>query len=608
MTVNAPPGGRLWIFALAAFAVGALLALRWYSLQVESFDRYWQEAQDNQFKTLPVEPPRGRIFDRKGEPLAVNRTVYSLKVGSDFAGEVLGKIDVLKKTVKIPEDAVKQLAKSKDSKIYDIITLRENLTEEEAVRFLGRQFLFPEIVLESELAREYPLGDSAGHVVGHVGRISEKDMESLKSQGLEKHYRGAKFTGKTGVELIYEKALRGESGLQEAQVDAHGRIYGRRIRRSPRPGDDIELSLDMRLQRLAESLLAGESGAAVLMDVENGELFVLASSPRFDVNNFVFGISRPNWDALNTSPQKPLIHRAIYGQYAPGSTIKPFFALAALKHGWRDKKYIYHSRGYFQLGTHRFSDWKEGGHGRVNIARSIVRSVNSFYYELGHEIGVESMHEGLSVFGLGKKSGIDLDGEKGGVLPNTEWKKKQYNQEWFPGDTISASVGQGYVLATPLQMAAAMCMIANGGKRLRPQIRRSTGANARILDFSSEHLALVRGALAAVTKPGGTAPRVGRGIKYGIAGKTGTAQVSRLRRDESGGRIKNEDLPKHLRDDAWFVGYAPANNPRVAVAVIVENSGSGGRVAGPIARDLVAAYMEEYAPPYRPLPPHAEGA
>ncbi|MBE8159010.1 MAG: penicillin-binding protein 2, partial [Betaproteobacteria bacterium] len=316
-----------------------------------------------------------------------------------------------------------------------------------------------------------------------------------------------------------------------------------------------------------------------------------------------------DWDALGESPQKPLVHRAIYGQYAPGSTIKPFFALAALEHGWRDRNYIYHSRGYFQLGSHKFRDWKEGGHGKVDIIRSIVRSVNSFYYTLGHEVGVEKMHDGLSVFGFGEKSGVDLDGEKSGVLPNAAWKKKQYNQEWFPGDTISASVGQGYVLVTPLQMAAAMGMIANGGKQLRPRIRRTdTGAVRRQTKFSPEHLSAVRGALAAVTKPGGTAPRVGRGIKYGIAGKTGTAQVSKLRRNEAGDRIKNKDLPKHLRDDAWFVGYAPAKNPRVAVAVVVENSGSGGRVAGPIARELVAAYMKEYAPPYRPLPPHAEGA
>ncbi len=574
-----------------------LLAWRWYSLQVERFQYYAQLAEDNRLSVLPVEPPRGRIFDRNGEPLALNETVYSLKVGSDFADSVLGKIDSLREAVDIPEDAVKKLAESKNSRVYrGIITLREKLSEDEAVRFLGWQFLFPEIVLESELARRYPHADFAGHVIGYVGRLNEDDLGALKQKGRDGDYRGAKFIGKTGAELIYEKILRGGLGVQEAQIDAHGRIYGREIRRPPRPGRDIELTIDLHLQRLAEQLLAGESGAAVVMDVNNGELLALASSPRFDINNFVFGITPKQWGALTESAQKPLIHRAIYGQYAPGSTIKPFLALAALQHGWRDENYIYHSRGAFRLGSHVFHDWKKGGHGKVGIARSIIRSVNTFYYELGNDIGIEKMHDALSVFGFGKRSGVDLDNEKGGVLPNAAWKEKRFGEQWYPGETVSSSVGQGYLETTPLQMAVAMAMIANGGKKLRPHIGKTRAAEMRAETFSPRYLNLVRGALAAVTKPGGTAVSVGRGVAYGIAGKTGTAQVSKLRYTESGGRVKNEELPKHLRDHAWFVGYAPANYPRAAVAVIVENSGSGGRVAGPVARALLTSYMDAYYP------------
>lgn len=585
--------GRLWIAALLVLAIGGLLSLRWHNLQVERFQYYSQLAHDNQLAVLPVEPPRGRIFDRNGEQLAVNETVYSLKVGSDFAGEVLGKLAVLKQAVNIYDKAIKKLIKSEGSRVYQgDITLREKLSEQEVVDFLGWQFLFPEIVLESELARRYPLADSAGHVIGHVGRLNDNDIRQLKESGRDRGYQGAKFIGKTGVELIYENILRGDLGVQEAQIDAHGRILNRAVRRQPQPGRDIYLTLDMRLQRLAESLLGSESGAVVMMDVHSGEILVLASSPRFDVNNFVFGIGTKEWEALNLSEQKPLIHRAIYGQYAPGSTIKPFLALAALQRGWRDKDYIYHSRGFFQLGANaRFHDWKAGGHGRVDIVRSIVRSVNSFYYQLGYEQGIDNLHDGLAPFGFGRTSGIDLNSEKGGVLPSKEWKEKTYQQKWLPGETISASVGQGYVQVTPLQMALAMSMIANGGRRLRPFVYQERLPAWKEEEFADAHLTLVREALAAVTKPGGTAARVGNGASYSIAGKTGTAQVSRLRLDAAGRRIKNKDLPKKLRDHAWFVGYAPEHEPQVAIAAIVENGGSGGRVAGPIVRKVLDSYL-----------------
>ena len=596
---------RLWLFFLLTAAVVVLLTWRWHNLQVDRFDYYSQLAHENRIKILPVEPPRGVIFDRNGEALAVNETAYSLHVGSDFAGAVLDKLDVLQAAAAIPDSAVKKLVKARDSGVYHgVITLREKLSEKEVANFLSRQFLLDEIVLEAELTRRYPLGDSAGHVIGYVGRINDDDFEKIKSTGRENIYRGAKFIGKTGAELIYETALRGVLGTQEAQVDAHGRIYRRTIRRRPRKGGDMHLTIDTRLQQRAESLLLDEAGAVVLMDVHSGELLALASSPRFDVNHFVFGISTSRWRTLNEMEQKPLVHRAIGGQYSPGSTIKPFLALAALNNGWREEDYVYQSRGFFQLGTHRFHDWKAGGHGNVGISRSIIRSVNTFYYQLGHDIGINALRDGLAPFGFGVASGIDLDNEKSGVLPTPEWKKKTFKQQWLPGETISTSVGQGYFQATPLQMAAAMSMIANGGRRVRPHIHRGRG-ELKTFTFGDEHLQLVQRALAAVTVPGGTAPRVGRGADYAIAGKTGTAQVAKLQLDASGNRIKNKDLPKKLRDHAWFVGYAPAEAPRVAVAVIVENGGGGGRVAGPIARHILDEYVLRY-----PLPRHpwADGA
>ena len=471
-----PPRGRLLFFAALALAAACLLSWRWHNLQVERFSHYAQLAHDNQLAVLPVEPPRGRIFDRRGEPLAVNETVYSLQAGSDFAGAVLGKIDSLRRVVAISDSAVKKLTDSKNSRVYKgVITLREKLSEEEVAAFLSWQFLFPEIVLESELARHYPLGDSAGHVIGHVGRLSDRDVQKLKENALASRYRGAKFIGKTGVELIYESALRGDLGVQEAQVDAHGRVFSRRVRQRPAAGGDIYLTLDMRLQRLAELSLSGESGAAVLMDCRSGELLALASSPRFDINQFVFGISPSDWKELNASEQKPLIHRAIYGQYAPGSTIKPFLALAALQNGWRDSDYQYHSKGFFQLGEHRFHDWKKGGHGVVDIARSIVRSVNSFYYELGNEIGIEKLRAGLLPFGFGRPPGVDLDNEKGGVLPDAEWKKNnlrrgmvsgrdrfgQRRAGLFAGDSVADGGGDVHDCKRR-HSAASVCLSADG--------------------------------------------------------------------------------------------------------------------------------------------------
>ena len=593
-TERAPRWGRLWVAAFLVFAAGVMLVTNWYNYQVSRFRHYAQLAHENQLSVLPVEPPRGLIVDRNGEELAVNEKVYSLSVGSDFAADVLGKIDVLRRVVDISERTEANLAKLGSSDVYrGVILLREKLSEPEVARFLGWRFLFPEIVLESELARHYPYGDSAGHVIGYVGRMSDRDQQRLRQEGLATAYRGARFIGKTGVESEYESILRGTLGVQQAQVDAHGRIFGRSMYREPLPGDNIELTIDMRWQRIAEELLGNENGAAVMMDVRTGELLVLASSPRFDINHFVFGISSAHWNILNTSTSKPLIHRAIYGQYAPGSTIKPFLALSALQLGWRDKDYQYESIGYFQMGENlRFHDWKKGGHGLVDIHKSIVRSVNSFYYQLGYEVGIESLHDALQPFGFGAVSGIDLDNEKSGVLPTPAWKQKVFQQPWFPGETISASVGQGYVQVTPLQMAVAVSMLANGGRRLLPYVYRQRGEEQQVV-FDEEHLQLVRSALAGVTRPGGTAVQVGSGAPYAIAGKTGTAQVSKLRFDSDGNRVKNEDLKKNLRDHAWFVGYAPVTEPQVAVAVIVENGGSGGKVAGPIARKLLDGYFIE---------------
>lgn len=603
---------RLWLAAFLAFAVAAGLAARWTHLQITLHEGLARKAVENQIQLRPLEPPRGAIYDRTGALLAGNNTLFSLEVSSDSAARVLGKIDSLADAVPVSADAVGKLRAAAKSRVYKgVITLKEGLNEGEISAFLSVQFLFPEVVLRAELAREYPMGNLAAHVIGHVGRINESDQEKLRESGeWRRRYHGAKFIGRAGVELINESTLRGELGAQEAHVDAHGRVLERRVLRPAKPGRDLRLAMDMRLQALAEKLLDGKRGAAAAMQVHTGEILALASSPRFDPNLFTFGISPQEWRRLNESEQRPLVHRAIHGQYAPGSTVKPLLALSALKRGWRDEDYVYVSRGHFQLGPNqRFHDWKRGGHGETNIAKSVIRSVNTFYAQLGNDVGMDEMRKGLADFGLGAPTGIDLESEKSGILPSDAWKRETHGEPWYPGDTIAASVGQGYMLATPLQMARAMAMIANGGRRVVPRVARGDSpaagqADGRV-EFDPAHLAMIREALSKVTRPGGTSPAVGKGAPYGIAGKTGTAQVARLQLDAQGNRIKNEDLPEKLRDHAWFAGYAPADDPLVAMAVLVENGGSGGRAAGPIVRELMDAWLAVAAP--RIFAPELEG-
>ena len=599
---------RVALIVVMMLAAAGGLAYRWHHLQIEQFDHYAQLSKDNRLTLLPVGPERGLIYDRSGVLLADNTPSYSLSVGSDYAADVLGKLDVLREIVDVQPAVVERLEKVAGRSIYSgEVRIKGLMTEKEVARFVSWQFYFPEIVLRADFAREYPHASLAAHVIGHVGRISEKDKNRLRESGKEKNYRGSLFIGKSGVEDEQENVLHGLFGVKQAEIDAHGRVLRSIDRVLPHKGSDIYLTIDRELQRLGEKLLGDESGAIVMLDVWTGEVLALASSPRFDLNLFVHGIDTGNWKRLNEMDQRPLVHRAIYGQYAPGSTIKPFLALAALERGWRKPDYSFRSIGHFQLTpTVRFHDWKAGGHGDVGITKSIVRSVNSFYYQLAHDVGVNEMAKGLSVFGFGGRTGIDLPGEKRGVLPTEEWKLETFKEPWYPGDTIPVGVGQGYLHVTPLQMARAMAVIANGGRLIKPHLLlgvqerpsavRLATVSSRNRDheragFTPEFVELVRDALSKATRPGGTAVRVGRDSPYPIAGKTGTAQVSKLRYDAQGNRVKNEDLPKRLRDHAWFVGYAPADLPLVSIAVIVEHGGSGGRIAGPVARTMLDKYL-----------------
>ena len=592
--------GRVWFGVLASLIVCCLLGWRWHYLQVERFSHFSEKASDNQITVQPIAPVRGRIFDRAGRVFADNDTRYFVKISSDYAGSVLPHLPAIRARLAIDGAGEERLAAAAGKSVYSgDIVVRDYMSEEEVVRFMAIQHAYPQAVLDAGMYRTYPEGDSAAHLIGHVARISPDDKKRLRQRGMLRRYAGSEFIGKRGVEARFETRMHGMPGLREAYIDAHGRVLKAEQRAAPRAGEDMWLTIDLELQQLAESLLAGRKGAVIALDPHDGAIIALASSPRFDPNEFIGGVSQRRWEELNSREAgTPMVHRATYGQYAPGSTIKPFLALAALANGWRDRDYTYFSSGSFALTPSVvFEDWQEGGHGETGIAKSIVRSVNSFYYQLAHDVGVDAMHDALSVFGFGQPAAAGIGGGRDGVLPTESWKLEAFGEQWYPGDTIPIGVGQGYIEVTPLQLARAMAVIANGGRLVQPYLAAGIGG-ARIMPpargeriFEDEHLWIVRDALAQVTQPGGTAySRVGKDSLYPIAGKTGTAQVARLRFAD-GERVKNEDLPEHLRDHAWFVGFAPAYNPRIVVAALVEHGGSGGRAAGPIVRTVMDDYL-----------------
>ena len=591
---------RIWFGIALCLVLGALLGWRWHYLQIERFSHFAEKASDNQITVQPVAPVRGRIFDRGGRIFADNDTRYFVKISSDYADSVLSHLPAIKTRLAIDDDGEDRLADAAGKSVYSgDIVVSDYMSEDEVVRFVPIQHAYPQAVLDAGMYRTYPEGDTAAHVIGHVARINPDDKKRLRERGLLRRYAGSEFIGKRGIEARFETRMHGLPGLREAYIDAHGRVLKAEQRAAPRTGEDMWLTIDLELQQLAEGLLDGREGAIVALDPHDGALIALASSPRFDPNEFIGGVSQRRWEELNSREAgTPMVHRATYGQYAPGSTIKPFLALAAMANGWRDQDYTYFSKGFFALTPSVvFEDWKEGGHGETGITKSIVRSVNSFYYQLAHDVGVDAIHDALTVFGFGQSAAVDIGGGRPGVLPTERWKLDTFGEQWYPGDTIPIGVGQGYIEVTPLQLARAMAVIANGGRLVQPHLAAGIG-DKRIVPpergeklFADEHIRIVRDALAQVTRPGGTAySRVGKDSAYPIAGKTGTAQVTKLRFAE-GQRVKNEDLPEHLRDHAWFVGFAPAYNPRIVVAALVEHGGSGGRTAGPIVRAVMDDYL-----------------
>jgi penicillin-binding protein 2 len=584
--------------------VGFLVLLgRFVYLQVVQHEYYQTLAEQNRISLVPIVPNRGLILDRHGEVLAHNYSAYTLEVTPGKVESLERTIDGLAQLVEIaPKDRKRFRKLMEESKSFASLPIRTLLSEEEVARFAANRYRFPGVEIRARLFRHYPKGEVASHVVGYIGRINDRDLEELQESGDYPNYRGSDYIGKVGLEQSYEPQLHGTTGFEQVEVDAGGRAVRTLARIPPVSGNNLSLALDARLQEVAERAFGEYRGALVAIEPATGGVLALVSRPGYDPNLFVEGIDPQNWDALNNSPDKPLNNRALRGQYPPGSTFKPFMAMAGLELKKRSPSYTIADPGYFTLPgvNHRWRDWKAGGHGMVDMAKAIIISCDTYFYGLANELGIDAIHGFIGKFGLGKPTGIDIKGELAGLLPSQEWKWKRFRQKWFAGDTISVGIGQGYNLATPMQLAFATAVLANGGVAFRPHLVKSisdskTGALRLIephplykVDFEPDNLKLVKDAMVAVTLPGGTAARAGTGAAYRFAGKTGTAQVIGMKQGE---KYDEKRIAERHRDHAMFIAFAPADDPKIALAVLVENGGHGGSTAAPIARQVIDYHL-----------------
>jgi penicillin-binding protein 2 len=584
-------------FVLLAFL---LLAGRFFYLQVVRHGELYTLAEANRIAIVPVVPNRGVIVDRNGVLLAHDYSAYTLEVQPDRIANLERVIDELATVVEItPRDRRRFRRLLEESKSIGTLPIRTRLSDEEIARFAAVRYRFPGVEINARLFRQYPQGEMFSHVVGHIGRINQREVERLQANGLWANYRGTDYIGKTGLEHQYESTLHGTTGVEEVEVDSGGRPVRTLSRTPPVSGNNLVLNLDARLQEVAYEAFSENRGALVAIDPATGGILAFVSKPGFDPNLFVDGIDSQNWNELNTSPEKPLVNRALSGTYPPGSTFKPYMALAALAYGKRTPQQTINDPGYFMFGGHQFRDSHAGGHGIVDMHKSIVKSSDTYYYMLANDLGIDAIARFMAQFGFGAPTGIDLAGEAAGILPSQEWKMRRFNQKWFAGETISIGIGQGYNAYTPLQLAQAVAMLANGGIAYRPQLVSAVEDHRtrdrapvephqlRTLNLKREHLAVVRDALVGVNKEG-TAARSFANAPYASAGKTGTAQVIGIKQGE---KYVESRVQEELRDHSLFIAYAPAENPRIALAVIVENAGFGARAAAPLARKVIDYYL-----------------
>lgn len=600
-------------FMLVCFG---LLVARFFYLQVVRYDYYHTRAEENRIALAPVVPNRGTITDRNGVVLARNYAAFTLEVTPSQVADLEGTVEELGKIVTIEAKDRKRFKKLlEESKNFESVPIRTRLSDEEVARFTAQRYRFPGVEVRARLFRDYPLGESGSHVLGYIGRITERDQQKIEERGDTANYRGSDYLGKSGLEQSYEAELHGVTGFEQVEVDAGGRAV-RILNRTPAtPGNNLMLTLDVGLQKAVEAAFGDRRGALVAIEPTTGGILALVSKPTFDPNLFVDGIASADWKALNESPDHPLINRAIYSAYPPGSTFKPFMALAALETGKRTAGQTIFDPGFYNFGGHQFRDDKKGGHGSVDMYKSIVQSCDTYYYMLANDLGIDAIARFMGGLGLGSRTGVDIDGESEGILPSPEWKKRRFKkpeqQKWYAGETISIGIGQGYNAYTPIQLAQAVATLANDGVMFRPHLVKYvtssvTGARREVeprpirdLGYKPAHLQTIKQAMVGVNREG-TGAKAFLGAPYEVAGKTGTAQVFSLK----GADYKAGALHERLRDHALFIAFAPVENPRIALAVLVENGGFGATSAAPIARMV----MDYYLLGKKPAGPAAEDA
>jgi penicillin-binding protein 2 len=598
---------RLTVLGLLVFVCFSLLLARFVWLQVYKHQDYVAQAEENRISIVPVVPNRGLILDRNGVVLARNYSAYTLEITpSKLRGELNDVIDELAKIVEIqPKDRKRFKKLMEESRSFESVPLRTRLTDEEVARFTVQRFRFPGVEIQARLFRQYPLGDVASHVIGYIGRISQKDAKKIEEmeEQTDGNYSGTDYIGKEGLEKSYENQLHGVTGYEEVEVSAGGRAVRTLSRNAATPGKNLILSIDIELQKVIEEAFGDKRGALVAIEPATGDILAYVSKPSFDPNLFVEGIDQQSWDELNTSLDRPLLNRPLLGTYSPGSTYKPFMALAALELNKRGAQTIVYDPGFFMFGAHRFRDDKAGGHGSVDMYKSIVHSCDTYYYTLASEMGVDMIHNFMKPFGFGQITGIDLENERRGVLPSTAWKSSNYRKpeqkKWYSGETISLGIGQGYNSFTPLQMAHATATLANNGIVMKPHLVKAleqAGTHTRELTVAKEsyriplkqeNIDIIKQAMVGVTTQG-TSAKIFAKADYESAGKTGTAQVVSIKQNE---KYNAKTIAAHLRDNALYIAFAPVDKPRIAIAIVVENGGFGAEAAAPIVRKALDYFL-----------------
>jgi len=610
---------RTWVALLVVFLLFSILVGRMIYLQIFQFETHITKSDRNRINVQPIPPTRGLITDRSGVLLADNRPNYSVSIVKELVKDIDSTIADISEILSLSTDDIERFKKrlKRRRRPYEGIPLRFNLSEKEIAQVAVNQHKLPGVEIEADLVRHYPLNNFTAHAIGYVARINQRDEQRIDAS----RYAGTHHIGKVGLERYYEDQLHGEVGYQKVETNARGRILQVLERTDPIPGDDIQLYMDLPTQIAATKALDGRRGAVVAIDPKTGGVLAFVSTPSYNPNLFVTGIDHKSYNALNHSLDRPLFNRTIQGQYPPGSTIKPFVALAGLEYGATTWEHTIFDRGYYQLenDTHQYRDWKKQGHGTVDLMTAIRQSCDTYFYDLAFKLDIDNLHKFMSPLGFGNKTGIDIGGEKPGLLPSRAWKRRRHDLPWYPGETLIAGIGQGFMLATPLQLAVATANLANKGETVTPKMVKSVSTHTQNNSLLPPELPLPlsnplrENASVAITSTGtvtitdpsnwnkifdamesvvhhprGTARSISKKLNYRIAGKTGTAQVLGIKQDE---KYDAEKISERHRDHALFIGFAPADDPQIAIAVIVENGGGGGSTAAPIARIVMDSYL-----------------